>query len=157
MVGTQLRPADSYQTWFWVVQRDGMIVIEVLGCLGSLVGRVKRKEREQMIGICLILFQQVTEQVVKGQENGDLGELFQSCQMETGWNQGCGKTPHHQPHYFHLLYWYFLHWCFHQSFPHLPLNVKVQESVLRQHNPLRGFQLPLMMEAVSHNLNLSHI
>lgn len=76
--------------------------------------------------------------------------------MEMGWNQGCGKTLLLQPHYFHLLYWYFLHCCFHRLFPHLPLNVKVQESVLRQHSPWRGFQLPLVMEAVSHNLNLSH-
>lgn len=74
MVETQSHQAGLYQTWFWEVQRDGTIVIEVLGCLGSLVGRVRRKVREQMIGICWNLFQQVTEQVVKEQENADLGE-----------------------------------------------------------------------------------
>lgn len=53
---------------------DGTIVTVVLWYLGSLVGRVRKKVREQMIGICWILFQQVTEQVVKEQENADLGE-----------------------------------------------------------------------------------
>lgn len=132
-------------------------MIEVLGCPGSLVGKVKKKVREQMRDICWILFQRVTEQVVRELENEDLGELFQSSQMEMGWNQGCGKTPLQLPHYFHLLYWYSLHCCFHQLCLHLPLNAEVQESVLRQHSPWTGFQLLLVMEAVSHNLNLYHI
>lgn len=74
MVETLSHQAGLYRTWFWEVQRDGTIVFEVLGCLGSLVGRVRRKEREQMTGICWILFQQEIEQVVKEQENGGQGE-----------------------------------------------------------------------------------
>lgn len=105
MVETQPHQAGLYQILFWEVQTDGKIVIEVLWYLGSLVGMAGRKERERTIGICWILFQQVIEQVVQEQENGDLGELFQSCQMGMGWSQVCDKTLLHLPHYFHRLYW----------------------------------------------------
>lgn len=52
---------------------SGRVVIEVLLCLGTLVGKAKTKVREQTINICWILLQQVTEQVVKVQENADQG------------------------------------------------------------------------------------
>lgn len=51
----------------------GRVVIEVLLCQGTLVGKAEMKVREQKINIYEILFQQATGQVVRVQENADQG------------------------------------------------------------------------------------